>query len=413
MKICLDPGHGWSYNRGAYTAYYESDKMFEFSGYLKAELEKYGHTVVVTKSALKQNPSLTDRGKFAMNQKADIVLSLHSNACNSESVNTMNVYGSVKTQQHDQLGILLANAIQELVSKDGVKIGNIGIYHKYNSSKTDYYGILRCSMLAGSTVKAAYILEHGFHTNTAMSKWLYDSEHLKKMAAVEAKVIAQYCAKDGGWYQAFDTNYVQYYVASGDSWSKIAKAKLGNATRYNEIQKYNGTGANYTLSPNFGLRIPKVKVDVNDTTVLAGKKLVTGTIGESTIPVLPDIKPGNKPETNPPTPTSPYTTYTVVKGDSWWKIAANKMGNGAKCTELAAFNGKKTTDALHPGDVLKIPAEGVKGYRVYTVKKGDSWWKIAANEMGSGAKYTTLAAYNGKKITDALHPGDILHIPTT
>lgn len=51
---------------------------------------------------------------------------------------------------------------------------------------------------------------------------------------------------------------------------------------------------------------------------------------------------------------SNYYTYTVKSGDSWWKIAANELGNGALYTKLKVYNnwGNKT---LNPGDVIKIP----------------------------------------------------------
>lgn len=101
-----------------------------------------------------------------------------------------------------------------------------------------------------------------------------------------------------------------------------------------------------------------------------------------------------------------YITYTVVKGDSWWKIAQKTLGNGNKYKELMLFNGITNT-SLRVGQKIKIPA---KSY-TYTVKPGDSWWKIAATEMGSGLKYKELAAYNGKNTTSALHPGDVLKIP--
>lgn len=52
---------------------------------------------------------------------------------------------------------------------------------------------------------------------------------------------------------------------------------------------------------------------------------------------------------------TPYVLYTVVKGDSWWKIAANKMGSGNKCEELAKYNNKTTSSIIYPGDIIKIP----------------------------------------------------------
>ena len=49
-----------------------------------------------------------------------------------------------------------------------------------------------------------------------------------------------------------------------------------------------------------------------------------------------------------------YYTYTVVKGDSWWKIAATQLGSGTLWTKLKEYNewGNKT---LNIGDIVKIP----------------------------------------------------------
>lgn len=50
-----------------------------------------------------------------------------------------------------------------------------------------------------------------------------------------------------------------------------------------------------------------------------------------------------------------YTLYTVKAGDSFWKIASQQMGSGLKCSKLASFNGLKLTSIIRPGQVLKIP----------------------------------------------------------
>ena len=55
----------------------------------------------------------------------------------------------------------------------------------------------------------------------------------------------------------------------------------------------------------------------------------------------------------------PHKTYTVVAGDSLWKIAANELGNGAEFHKLIAANPGKLKDehsVIHPGDVLVIPS---------------------------------------------------------
>ncbi len=48
-------------------------------------------------------------------------------------------------------------------------------------------------------------------------------------------------------------------------------------------------------------------------------------------------------------------TYTVKKGDSFWKIAAEQLGNGTRYKELAAFNGLDVTDTIYAGQTLKLP----------------------------------------------------------
>ena len=105
---------------------------------------------------------------------------------------------------------------------------------------------------------------------------------------------------------------------------------------------------------------------------------------------------------------TPYVLYTVKAGDSWWRIAANEMGSGSKYKDLMTFNRVDPNNAmLHPGMEIKIPAKEI----LYTVQNGDSWWSIAAKTMGSGLKYCELATYNDKSTNYVLHPGDVLRIP--
>lgn len=104
-------------------------------------------------------------------------------------------------------------------------------------------------------------------------------------------------------------------------------------------------------------------------------------------------------------------TYTVKAGDSWWKIAEEQLGDGSRYKELAAYNGKTAEDTIYAGQKLKLPGKGASAQKTYTVKAGDSWWKIAEEQMGNGMQYAELASYNGKTAASVIHPGDVIKLP--
>jgi len=49
-----------------------------------------------------------------------------------------------------------------------------------------------------------------------------------------------------------------------------------------------------------------------------------------------------------------YEIYTVVKGESLWKIAKKKLGDSSRRNEIKALNGL-TSDVIHIGQKLKLP----------------------------------------------------------
>ena len=52
--------------------------------------------------------------------------------------------------------------------------------------------------------------------------------------------------------------------------------------------------------------------------------------------------------------TPAVKTYTVKAGDSLWRIAAQQLGNGARYKEIKTLNGLKN-NTIHAGQVLKLP----------------------------------------------------------
>lgn len=103
------------------------------------------------------------------------------------------------------------------------------------------------------------------------------------------------------------------------------------------------------------------------------------------------------------------------------KVAARQVANkyGVYCTE----NQMNIDSAMMLGSDVTIMSPGGRFWRLrteceefmqpaaanaYTVRAGDSWWRIAEQQLGSGTKLYKLAAANGKTVNSPLHPGDKL-----
>lgn len=75
-------------------------------------------------------------------------------------------------------------------------------------------------------------------------------------------------------------------------------------------------------------------------------------------PVYADLTLDIGIDSSLPAPAPEAKHYTVVAGDSLWKIAQHHLGNGARYPEIIAANPGKLKDektVIHPGDVLVIP----------------------------------------------------------
>ena len=110
-------------------------------------------------------------------------------------------------------------------------------------------------------------------------------------------------------------------------------------------------------------------------------------------------------EETKPVDDRPYISYTVKSGDSMWKISTEYLGSGSRYKEIMAFN-NLTSASLRVGQVLKIPVSCEK----YVVKSGDTLWKIAAEKLGSGIKYKEIMEFN-KLSSSTLTIGQVIYIP--
>ena len=99
--------------------------------------------------------------------------------------------------------------------------------------------------------------------------------------------------------------------------------------------------------------------------------------------------------------------YTVQKGDSLWKIATKF---GITVDELKELNNLKN-NTITVGQNLKVKLteeKPIEDYLLYTIKSGDSLWKIANTY---GVTVNELKQVNNLSGT-TLQIGDVLLIPT-
>jgi nucleoid-associated protein YgaU len=115
--------------------------------------------------------------------------------------------------------------------------------------------------------------------------------------------------------------------------------------------------------------------------------------------------------------------YTVKRGDSLWKIAEDRLGDGTRYVELVALNEAVLDgrpDFLLPGTILRVPIAETAPADAYVVRPGDTLSEIAEDELGDADAYPAIHAAsrstvqpNGDRLTDPdlILPGWKLTIP--
>lgn len=111
--------------------------------------------------------------------------------------------------------------------------------------------------------------------------------------------------------------------------------------------------------------------------------------------------------------TGSGTIYTVKSGDTLSGIAAKY---GTTYQALASYNGISNPNKISVGQKLKIPKKGATASQpaaassTYTVKRGDTLYGIALNQLGSGSRYPEIVKLNGLTST-TIYPGQKLKLP--
>lgn len=120
-------------------------------------------------------------------------------------------------------------------------------------------------------------------------------------------------------------------------------------------------------------------------------------------------------------------TYTIQSGDTLWKIAVKYLGTGDNWTKIyednksvisdpnKIFEGQVIVIRITPSDVATttISAATTTVGNTYTVKTGDSLWKIAKEIYGAGWKWKKIYNANQSVVSspESIYAGQVIVIP--
>ncbi|PNV60282.1 N-acetylmuramoyl-L-alanine amidase [Clostridium sp. chh4-2] len=254
MKICLDAGHFGKYNQSpADGRYYESEIMWKLHLLQKKYLEEYGIEVILTREHQGTDRGLYDRG--TQSRGCDLFISDHSNAVGGTVNNKVDypaAYCAIDGSA-DGIGMALAQCVENVIGT----VQSARIEHR-RGDHGDYYGVIRGATAVGTP---GLILEHSFHTNAEIAKWLLNESNLDALAKAEADTIALYynineipkrsgwMEENGGWrfYLGDTGNYVTNdWYKDGDDWYWFDGAGM----MIHDNWKTGSDGKWYYLKPN-------------------------------------------------------------------------------------------------------------------------------------------------------------------
>lgn len=204
-----------------------------------------------------------------------------------------------------------------------------------------------------SEVKYAVSLPPANDEIAKQSKLVVESQQTSAPAAVEEKPAASANSTPVG--------SKVYVVQKGDSLASISKKVYGsqkgiqkvNIDRIAEANKKSMKSPN-TLYVGQKLAIPALEKEKAGTTKLAGDLFEkVPSMGTKHI----DSPTQTAKKNTVGEPAKKGNTYVVRKGDTLWKIAANKLGNGARFGDIAKLNAKVLSNGnnLEVGMQLQMP----------------------------------------------------------
>lgn len=241
VYIMLDAGHYAHYNKGAHPDYWESKQMWKLTEYLAEELEEYpGFVVGKTRKSQEKDLALADRGGKAKGY--DLFISMHSNSSGSKST-TYPLVIVPAGESMKNYSLPIAHKLGATVKETMGINSNYAIWTKKQSDGRDWYGVIRGAVGVGTP---GIILEHSFHSNYNVAKWLLSESNLRELASKEAAALAEHygLSKSGEFKAPQKPEDFKAAAASGDTINISWKQSVW-ATGY-EIFRADSEDGDYT-----------------------------------------------------------------------------------------------------------------------------------------------------------------------
>lgn len=174
MKIFIDPGHGGGDPGACGSISQEKNNVFKTALYLEDELKRQGIQTKISRDNGLTVPILNDRIKSSNTWGSDLVISIHNNSWDDNSVVGTETFVYKFGGNAEKLAKIVQSEIIKAVplSNRSVKEGNFAIVR--------------------DTKAPAILVELGFISNPTEEKKLASSEYQKKWAQAICKGICKY-----------------------------------------------------------------------------------------------------------------------------------------------------------------------------------------------------------------------------
>ena len=208
------------------------------------------------------------------------------------------------------------------------------------------------------------------------------------------------------FYYSGDINHtgiVESVQGSGTSWTSVTTIEGNSSDKVSRNTYYKGN----SILAGFGR--PKWSVVVGTSTTPTTPQTSTKIQAGDKVRVKPGSKYYNSSISVPDFVINDTWIVLSVSGD---RVVINKNLNGTRAimSPVAASDLVVEKTASAPATPTQNSSNNDSG-RTYTVKAGDSFWKIAQEQLGNGLRYGEIIKLNNMKVTTVIHPGDVLKLP--